>query len=97
MRKPKLDNRIKNKKVTFRLKSPKAKKVILAGDFNNWDIKKHTMKKNQQDIWEKSLILPPGKYEYKFLVDGDWVTDPQNTDICRNKFGTLNNILNVTA
>ena len=95
------DNKMKNHKVTFSFKSTEAKKVILIGDFNNWNPQKHPMKKNWNGmwwngIWEKTVMLPPGIYEYKFVVDGQWANDPQNFQTSRNKFGTLNSILNLS-
>jgi len=46
------------------------------GDFNNWNPKKHPMQNNENGIWSKTLVLSPGKYEYKFFVDGMWKKDP---------------------
>jgi 5'-AMP-activated protein kinase regulatory beta subunit len=55
------------------------------------------MKKNGHGKWQKIMMLPPGQYEYKFLVDGQWRTDPGNADKCPNRFGTYNNVLHVQA
>jgi 1,4-alpha-glucan branching enzyme len=94
-------NKTKNHLVTFSYKSFEAKQVILAGDFNNWNLKQHPMKKDCKELqwrgtWEKTLMLPEGKYEYKFLVDGEWVIDPQNTQTTHNNFGTQNSIINLS-
>jgi hypothetical protein len=71
------------------------KSTHLVGDFNSWDLKKHTMKKDNKGRWTKIVTLAPGRYEYKFLVDGQWQNDPNNDQIVANSFGTLNNILTV--
>lgn len=55
----------------------KARKVVLAGSFNDWSSMQHPMKLNGQN-WELRLQLPPGKYTYKFIVDGRWLADPAN-------------------
>lgn len=89
--------KIKRKKVTFSIDFSGANEVILMGDFNNWNPKKHLMKKDRNGVWNKAVILPPGSYEYKFLVDGQWKEDPQNDQICLNCFGTYNNIINLTV
>lgn len=89
--------RIKRKKVTFSLKVSEAKEIFLMGDFNNWNPKKHPMKNDGNGIWNKIVILPPGKYEYKFLIDGDWKNDPQNDQVCSNCFGTLNSVFDLSA
>ncbi|MDH4206709.1 MAG: glycogen-binding domain-containing protein [Desulfobacteraceae bacterium] len=88
--------KINRRKITFSFESSDAKEVILMGDFNNWNPKKHPMKKNDTGKWTKTVILSPGQYEYKFLVDGQWKEDPQNDRICSNKFGTYNNVFNLT-
>ena len=83
------------KRITFKLEATEAQEAILVGDFNSWDLKKHTMKKDIKGRWRKIVTLAPGRYEYKFLVDGQWQNDPGNDQIVPNSFGTLNNILKV--
>ncbi len=89
--------RIKRRKVTFSLENAEANGVFLIGDFNKWNPKTHPMKSDGNGTWVKDVIIPPGKYEYKFMVDGQWKEDPQNEQLCPNCFGTYNNIINVTA
>jgi 1,4-alpha-glucan branching enzyme len=89
-------NKIKRRKITFSFESSDAKEVILMGDFNNWNPKKHPMKIDVNGKWKKVVTLVPGQYEYKFLVDGQWKEDPQNDRICPNKFGSYNNVFNLT-
>jgi 1,4-alpha-glucan branching enzyme len=72
MPKKELKVKPKRRKVIFSLKSPDTKEVILTGDFNGWDAAKHPMKKDNDGIWRKIVMLSPGRYEYKFLVDGKW-------------------------
>jgi 1,4-alpha-glucan branching enzyme len=93
----KSEKKIKRKKVTFSIDLSDANEVILMGDFNNWDPKKHLMKRDRNGVWNKAVILPPGSYEYKFLVDGQWKEDPQNDRTCLNCFGSYNNIINLTV
>jgi 1,4-alpha-glucan branching enzyme len=88
---------IERRKITFALETSDAKKVILMGDFNNWNPKKHPMKKDGNGMWTKTVMLFPGEYEYKFLVDGEWKEDPQNDQKCLNRFGTLNNIFKLPS
>ncbi|MEO0284984.1 MAG: glycogen-binding domain-containing protein [candidate division WOR-3 bacterium] len=63
--------------VKFKLKEGKANSVLLAGDFTNWEKNPLKMEK-RGDIWEVTLDLEPGRYEYKFIVDGNWISDPEN-------------------
>ena len=62
-------NRKKRRKIMFSFDSSDAKEVILMGDFNKWNPKKHPMKRDGNGVWTKAVMLFPGNYEYKFLVD----------------------------
>lgn len=75
--------------------APLARQVFLAGDFNNWDINSHPMKKVENGNWIKSLFLQEGCYEYKFIIDDKWEIDPKNKRQCENCFGSQNNIVRV--
>jgi 1,4-alpha-glucan branching enzyme len=86
----------KNQKVTFSINAPEAKKVVLLGDFNKWDPKMHPMEKKDNGLWKRTMTLAPNKYEYKFLIDGEWKEDPQNDQTCANCFGTVNSVLNLS-
>lgn len=97
MSKVKSKHKIKRRRVTFSFEAVEAKEVILMGDFNKWNSKTHSMKNDENGRWNKTVIIPPGKYEYKFLVDGHWKEDPQNDQTCPNCFGTPNSVLNLTV
>ena len=83
------------RKVRFSFESTGAREVFLLGDFNNWDPKAHPMKKDVNGKWNRTVTMPPGKYEYKFLADGRWLLDPCNDQSCPNCFGTDNSVLNL--
>ena len=57
-------------KVIFKAKGPQIKKIAISGDFNEWD-KKDYLLVNNNGIWEKTILLGPGKYLYKFIVNND--------------------------
>lgn len=97
MAKQKIKAKIKRQKVAFSLSAPEAKRVAVLGDFNEWSDTKHPMKKNENGDWQKIAMLPAGRYEYRFLVDGKWWTDPKNDQACPNCFGTHNNVLEVPS
>jgi hypothetical protein len=62
----------------FKLKGyPNAKKIAIAGNFNAWNTGELFMEKTVSG-WDLPYVLAPGNYEYKFLVDGQWITDPGN-------------------
>ena len=91
----KTNAKIKRRKVTFSLEAAEAKEVSLMGDFDKWNAKNRPMKMNQSGMWEKIVMLFPGRYEYRFLVDGQWWNDPQNDQVCPNLFGTQNNVITI--
>lgn len=86
---------IKRQKVTFSFETKIAKDVFLVGDFNGWNPKTHPMKKDGSGLWNKAVVIPPGRYEYKFLVDGNWTLDPRNSQSNPNCFGSCNSVLDV--
>lgn len=71
-------------------KNPKS--VMLAGSFNNWNTMSHPMQKTDSG-WVYCLPLEPGKYSYKYIVDGRWTTDPGNYQEENNDQGTTNSIV----
>lgn len=57
-----------------------AQNVCLAGSFNDWRNNELKMKRTSTG-WELPLTLATGNYEYKFIVDGNWITDPNNPNL----------------
>ena len=82
--------------VDFVYETSDAETVYLCGDFNDWHPTSLRMIGNAEEgLWEKRLTLPPGRYEYKFFVDGKWIHDPWAQPTTPNPFGTLNSIVEV--
>jgi len=78
---------------TFRLKGYKnAKAVFLAGDFNDWSPTALAMI-HEGDEWIYRVHLSPGKHRYKFIVDGEWITDPSNRQWEQNELGNGNSVI----
>lgn len=75
--------------VQFQVKAP-GKKAQLVGCFTSWKPVNMTQQKNGS--FAVSVSLAPGTYEYKFLVDGQWVADPDHTARKPNSFGTENSV-----
>lgn len=69
--------------------------VGIAGTFNDWRPEATPMVPMGQGRWLKELVLPPGKYEYLFVVNGRWVLDPLAEATVPNPFGGANSVLNV--
>lgn len=79
----------------FKLYAPQAKRVNLAGSFNNWNTKTLAAKRDSKGNWTVKVNLRPGRYEYKFLVDGSWLNDPNCTNCVGNGFGSQNSVVEV--
>lgn len=86
---------VRAKPVEFKFYAPAAKRVNLAGSFNEWNAKAMAAKKDSKGSWSVKLNLKPGKYEYKFVVDGSWLNDPRCSSCVTNSFGTQNCLIDV--
>ncbi len=93
---PRAKPKTKFKKVEFSLHFPDAEGVFLAGDFNNWNVTTLPMKKDGEGIWEVDVGLTPGRYEYRFWVNGVWHNDPEAHEVVENPFGSQNCVRIVT-
>ena len=75
--------------------SPNAKEVYLVGEFNNWNPRADRMTRTKNGF-RRTMQLPPGEYQYKFLVDGQWHNDPSASRQVPNAFGTTNSVVRVS-
>jgi 1,4-alpha-glucan branching enzyme len=74
---------------------PKASAVAIAGSFNDWRPEASPLVAVGEGRWLKELALPPGIYEYRLVVDGEWMADPRGHETSPNPFGELNSVLKV--
>jgi chromosome partitioning protein len=85
-----------NDSIVFVTLYPRADSVCVAGDFNNWQPEKTSMKKvGSSGIWQTKLNLPSGRYCYRLVVDGQWQQDPYNKQVEMNPFGDFNSVVEV--
>ncbi len=86
----------KNKKeVVFQFEAgPSAQDVFVAGEFNNWNPQATRMVRKGGQFTAR-LFLPPGKYQYKYVVDGQWQQDPTAGAEVGNEFGGFNSVASV--
>jgi len=68
--------------------------VFLAGDFNAWNPRSHRMTR-KDGCFKRKLKLEPGAHEYKFVVDGEWLVDPNAVEQRPNEFGSMNSVIHV--
>jgi len=78
--------------VMFTLDAPRAERVQLAGDFNGWDLKGNDMSPDG-GIWKTVVPLEPGRYRYRYVVDGQWQSDPLNPVAEPSPYGGHDSIL----
>jgi len=65
-------------------------KVMLAGDFSGW--RSLPMRKQRNGTFVRIVPGLRGTFEYKFLLDGRWVKDPDTSRWSRNALGTFNSV-----
>ncbi len=73
------------REVVVRFRDPAASDVRIAGDFNGWvpdkGVRSLIESDGQTRVWTKILQLTPGRYRYRYVVDGEWREDPDNPDV----------------
>jgi hypothetical protein len=79
--------------VQFELAGAHAQRVCIAGTFNDWHPDASEMIPVGDGKWRKDLTLSPGEYEYRFVVDGEWRTDPGCHREKPNNLGGTNSVL----
>jgi 1,4-alpha-glucan branching enzyme len=81
--------------IEFTYSDPAATEVFLGGAFNEWSPTANKLEKDDEGIWRIKIMLKPGTYEYKFVVDGTWVEDPDNEDTVSDPYGGVNSVITV--
>ena len=87
------DQRPHEKPVELILNQPHAQSVAVAGSFNGWDLSRTPMSPGPGGTWKVTVWLPAGRYEYRFVVDGQWMSDPSAREYVQNTFGSTNSVL----
>jgi chromosome partitioning protein len=77
--------------VLFAIEAPNAHRVQLAGDFNGWALEGNEMTPTGT-VWTRVLKLQPGRYRYRYVVDGDWRSDPMNGQVEASPYGGHNSV-----
>jgi 1,4-alpha-glucan branching enzyme len=83
-------------RISFEFVKADAKSVCVAGSFNDWKPEKAPMSPTGNGRWVGDLALKPGRHEYLFVVDGQWIPDPNAKESVQNPFGGRNSILGVS-
>jgi 1,4-alpha-glucan branching enzyme len=83
----------RSKNVTFTLDAPQANVVAVAGTFNDWDAARTPLTKGKDGKWKAKVSLPLGRHEYRFVVDGQWISDPAAKEAAGNPHGSDNSVV----
>ena len=79
--------------VVFKFEAPPGAEVYVAGTFNNWNSTAIHLGDNHKGTYVATVLLPPARYEYKFIVNGDWRNGPEGHEQIPNAFGTMNTVM----
>jgi chromosome partitioning protein len=87
----------KLREITVRFSDTQAGDVQIAGDFNGWvpdkGVRSVIEAEDGSRVWTKILQLPPGTYQYRYIVDGEWREDPSNANEAPSPTGRVNSVL----
>ena len=90
-------NEVLNNEIEFKYYNLNAEKVFLVGSMNNWNTTASPMQKFDNGMWKIVLKLVPGKYSYKFIVDGEWLVDKENPIFEDDGYGGSNSIIEIDS
>ncbi|MCL4245719.1 MAG: prolyl oligopeptidase family serine peptidase, partial [Candidatus Dadabacteria bacterium] len=80
--------------VLFSYYGPGAQNVFISGDMNGWNSDVSRLVKGHDDVWRAIFRLRHGRsYDYKLIVDGSWITDPNNPDLNPDTSGGANSVV----
>ena len=87
----------RDNRILLELIKPEAKTVCVAGSFNEWNPQKTPLSPRGNGRWAGDLSVKAGRYEYLFVVDGQWLPDPNAKESVQNPFGGKNSVLVVST
>jgi len=79
--------------VRFSIEAEHARDVRVTGEFTGWSFDGIALERGSDGIWSRVIEVPPGAYEYRFILDGVWVKDPNNLESVLNEFGQENSVV----
>lgn len=82
--------------VEFRFLSATARRVCVAGEFNGWDAETLCLRRAKDGQWRGGAWLPPGRFKYRFVVNGHRQDDAQACGVISNGHAACHLVLEVT-
>ena len=72
----------------------RARQVNVVGDFNQWSRTATPLRQERDGVWRAVVDLPNGRrYEFRYLVDGQWVSDYHADALTINAYGSQNSLV----
>jgi len=72
-------------------------RLQIAGDFNDWIPDHRVETRTFNGTVQKVLKIPPGAYQYRVIINGEWQEDPVNPVRVPNDMGGTNSVLRVIS
>ena len=90
--------RIRKLRIRFTVDASPGSDVSVVGSFNGWTPGRHPLHPTtvEPGVFDRTWLLPTGRYEYKFVIDGEWSADPSCPRWVVNEFETLNSVLEIS-
>ncbi|MFZ2653768.1 MAG: PRC-barrel domain-containing protein [Victivallales bacterium] len=79
--------------VTFKIHAPQGAHVFVAGSFNSWNPSSIRLERDSHGVYATTVLIPPGRIEYKFVVNGTWCNAPECKELVPNAFGSTNSFM----
>lgn len=92
-----LNQRPRSRRCRFSLSAMFASQVVVTGDFCDWQPEGRPLKRAPDGVWRTTLLIPPGVWQYRFRVDGEWRDDPACAEREPNPFGSENCVLRIES
>ncbi len=87
-----------HRNVYFAMQAKGATAVFLAGEFNSWSATAQAMSDaDGNGVFDVTIPLAPGHYQYKYVIDGTWKEDPRSAAYVADPYGGKNSIVEVSA
>ena len=86
---------MEEQEIVLKFVSPTARDVKAAGTFNDWRPESTPLIQTKAGEWVVRLMLRAGEYEYRLVVDGQWIEDPEADQRVANPHGGFNSVLRV--
>jgi hypothetical protein len=83
--------------IKFTYYDPDAGQVHLAGTMNGWNTTATPLSRDDEGYWMVVLQLGSGEHEYKFVVDGAWITDIDNPNTKSDQYGGMNSVVEIDS